>query len=73
MLKSKMNQEALDGLIALIEVRPEYIQAAFDEIKRKYGSFDAYLEKGIGITPDMRKRLQAQMLEDTTGSKRRGN
>ncbi len=43
----------------LIDVRREYLQAAFDEVETKYGSFDAYLRDGLGADVD---RLRAALL-----------
>ena len=37
-------------LEAVLTVRPDYLQAAFDEVQRKYGSFDAYARQGLGLT-----------------------
>lgn len=34
----------------MAEARPEYLEIAFDEMKKQYGSVANYLEKGIGIT-----------------------
>lgn len=39
-----------DALAPFLEVRPDYLQAAFDELDRTYGSFDAYLSEGLGLT-----------------------
>lgn len=43
---------------ALSEARPAYLQAAFDEIDARYGSFDGFWEQGLGFTPADRERLQ---------------
>ncbi len=40
----------VSNLEPVITVRPEYLQAAFDEVDRKFGSFDAYAHKGLGLT-----------------------
>ncbi len=42
---------------------PSAIQAAFDTIDETYGSFDNYLQEGLGVTPEMRSQLQAIFLE----------
>lgn len=34
----------------VMTVRPEYLQAAFDEMDKRYGSFDAYIRQGLGMT-----------------------
>lgn len=48
---------------ALLEARREYLQAAFDEMVREYGSIEAYLHDGLGVTQEQRKKLQDQLLE----------
>ncbi len=40
----------LTDLEALLTVRAEYLQAAFDAVDEQYGSFDAYLTEGLGLT-----------------------
>ncbi|WP_176590837.1 tyrosine-protein phosphatase [Sphingobium sp. EM0848] len=34
----------------VLTVRPEYLQSAFDEVQRRYGSFDAYVRDGLGLS-----------------------
>ena len=34
----------------VMTVRPEYLQAAFDEMDKRYGSFDAYIRQGLGMS-----------------------
>jgi len=48
---------------ALMEVRPEYLQAAFEAIDEHYGSFDNYLDQGLGIDEPTLQRLRAALLE----------
>ena len=50
---------------ALLEARREYLQAAFDEMVREYGSIEAYLHGALGVTQEQRKKLQGQLLERT--------
>ncbi|WP_396442419.1 tyrosine-protein phosphatase [Listeria booriae] len=47
----------------MAEARPAYLKIAFDEMQKEYGSVDAYLEKGIGITPSEKAKFQTMMLE----------
>lgn len=47
----------------LLEVRREYLEAAFAAIDEEYGSFDAYLSKGLGFDEEALARLRAVMLE----------
>ncbi|MCX6005988.1 MAG: tyrosine-protein phosphatase [Chloroflexi bacterium] len=62
-LRPKLTDEMLASLIAMMEVRTEYLQAAFNEMELKYGSIDSYLEKGLGLTPEKRSQLRNLMLE----------
>jgi protein-tyrosine phosphatase len=48
---------------ALMEVRPEYLQAAFLAIDEHYGSFDNYLDQGLGLDEQTLQRLRAALLE----------
>ena len=50
---------------ALIEARREYLQAAFDEMVREYGSIEAYIRHGLGVSQAQQRRLQRQFLERT--------
>ncbi|MGC3861572.1 tyrosine-protein phosphatase [Micromonospora chersina] len=55
----------LDPAVArpLLEVRPEYLDAAYEEVRRVHGSFDAYLRDGLGITDETLAALRANLLE----------
>jgi protein-tyrosine phosphatase len=48
----------------LLQTRPEYLQAALDEIRSRYGGVASYLEHGLGFTPTKRKALQALLLSE---------
>jgi protein-tyrosine phosphatase len=48
---------------ALMEVRPEYLEAAFEAIDQKYGSFEGYLHEGLGIDEITLQRLRSALLE----------
>jgi protein-tyrosine phosphatase len=48
---------------ALMEVRPEYLEAAFAAIDEKYGSFEGYLYDGLGIDELTLQRLRSALLE----------
>jgi protein-tyrosine phosphatase len=58
--KTKKDEEIFR---ALMEVRKEYLQAAFDEIKNEYGSFDQYFEKFLGVDKKEQKEFQKMLLE----------
>ncbi len=48
---------------ALMEVRPEYLEAAFEAMDHKYGSFEGYLREGLGIDDATLERLRSALLE----------
>ncbi|MBC1502599.1 tyrosine-protein phosphatase [Listeria booriae] len=53
----------LENFRPMAEARPAYLEIAFDEMQKEYGSVDAYLEKGIGITSSEKAKFQTMMLE----------
>ena len=53
----------LGNLEALLTVRPEYLQAAFDAVEEQYGDFDTYLTEGIGLDQATIDALREQLLE----------
>jgi protein-tyrosine phosphatase len=58
-------RQDLDPAVArpLLEVRPEYLDAAYDEVRRVHGSFGAYLRDGLGVTDGTVAALRANLLE----------
>ncbi|MEV8532876.1 tyrosine-protein phosphatase [Streptomyces sp. NPDC051211] len=46
----------------LLDVRPEYLNSGYDEVKARFGSFDRYLEDGLGIDARELKRLKKDLL-----------
>lgn len=48
---------------ALLEVRPEYLEAAFAAIDERYGSFERYLHDGLGLDEHSLERLRGTLLE----------
>ncbi|MDE6408091.1 MAG: tyrosine-protein phosphatase [Anaeroplasmataceae bacterium] len=53
-----------DVLETIFGVRKEYVDVLFDSIKNMYGSFDAYLEKGLLFSKQDKEKLQAMYLEE---------
>lgn len=51
-----------EQLEALLTVRPSYIQAGFDEVEKRYGSFDRYLHEGLGLTDADIAALKTKLL-----------
>jgi len=47
---------------AIFTARPEYLAAGFAVIEADFGSFDAYLERQVGISPAEREALAAKLL-----------
>ncbi|MFJ3882822.1 tyrosine-protein phosphatase [Streptomyces sp. NPDC090077] len=46
----------------LLDVRPEYLNAGYDEVKAKYGSFDRYLKDGLGVDARELRELKKDLL-----------
>ena len=46
----------------VIEVRPQYLSAAFDLIKADYGDFATYLSEGLGFGESAQRELKARLL-----------
>lgn len=46
----------------LLEVRPEYIKACFDEIRRHYASREHFYESALKLDPESIRRLQERYL-----------
>ncbi|MFF3020930.1 tyrosine-protein phosphatase [Streptomyces sp. NPDC057939] len=46
----------------LLDVRPEYLNAGYDEVKAKYGTFDRYLKDGLGIDSRELRELRRDLL-----------
>jgi protein-tyrosine phosphatase len=47
----------------MLEARPAYLAAAFDEAERIYGGLAGYLREGLGVTDELRSALRANLLE----------
>ncbi|MBB6172770.1 protein-tyrosine phosphatase [Nocardiopsis mwathae] len=51
-----------DLLQPLMEVRAEYLQSAFDEADRVYGSFEGYVADGLKVAPETVTALRERLL-----------
>ncbi|MET7454168.1 tyrosine-protein phosphatase [Streptomyces sp. NPDC005574] len=60
---SAYSSEVMELLSPLFDARAEYLTAAFDTIEETWGGVDAYLEQGLGITPEVRERLRERLLD----------
>ena len=56
-------------LIGLFGVKPAYLDAAFDEMQKHYGSIEQYFSKGLGIDAATQKKMRAMYLSANTTSK----
>ncbi|MER7687659.1 tyrosine-protein phosphatase [Streptomyces sp. NPDC097610] len=55
--------EVMELLSPLFDARAEYLTAAFETIEETWGGIDAYLEQGLGVTPEQRERLRERLLD----------
>lgn len=46
----------------LLDVRPEYLNAGYDEVKAEYGTFDRYLKDGLGVDARELRELKKDLL-----------
>jgi protein-tyrosine phosphatase len=51
-----------DDLLPLLEARRAYLQTSLDAIDELHGSLDAYLADEVGVTPEIRAALRANLL-----------
>jgi protein-tyrosine phosphatase len=54
-----------EKFLPLLEVHPEYLAAALEQISRDYGTTDNYIRQGLGLTDEDRGRLKQLLLEET--------
>ena len=55
-----------DVTAMLLSAQPKYLEAAFDEIDRVYGSFDDFLDRALGVKESDRRRLSDLLTEPIT-------
>ncbi len=53
----------LDDIRPILEVRTEYLEAAFDEIDARFGSLEDYFEDGLRLRPEELTLLRERLLE----------
>lgn len=53
-----------EALTTIYSARENFLNAAKDEIERRYGSVDSYLRHAVGLTKDEIRQLQAILLEE---------
>ncbi|MCD2144828.1 tyrosine-protein phosphatase [Gordonia paraffinivorans] len=52
-----------DVLSALLGVRREYLEGAFDEMVKEFGDIDGYFTKGLGLDASVPEKLRERYLE----------
>ena len=63
LLRLFKGEEAADKLGELLGVKATWLQAAFQEIDREWGSFERYVREGLQLDADDVSRLRTQLLE----------
>ena len=53
-----------EAITTIFSARADFLDAAIEEMERRYGDTDTYLQRGIGLTKEERKRLQDILLVD---------
>ncbi|HEX7746286.1 MAG TPA: tyrosine-protein phosphatase [Micromonosporaceae bacterium] len=53
----------VEAVRPVLQVRPEYLDAAYGEVERRYGSFARYLRGGLGLTDQIIQALRDELLE----------
>ncbi len=63
-----MYQRVIDGFVAaggeesiplaILGVKQDYLEAAFDEMETEYGTIDKYFSEGLGIDADQQKAIR---------------
>lgn len=53
----------IEAVRPVLQVRPEYLDAAYGEVDRMYGSVDGYLRSGLGLTDEIIEALRDELLE----------
>jgi len=66
-------QHAIDGFVAgggersialaVLGVKAEYLEASFDEVKKRYGTIEKYFAEGLGIDAAGQQALRARFLQ----------
>lgn len=50
-----------EAVVAFLGVEETFLQAAFAEIRARYGSLDGYLEQALGVDAALRERIEARL------------
>ena len=58
-----MDEEARKGMTVLMGAHERYPLTVYEEAEKKYGSFDAFLREGLGVSDAEREELRRRYLE----------
>jgi protein-tyrosine phosphatase len=47
----------------LVGVRPDYLEAALDEVRRRFGTIEGYFDEGLGVDARARAALRSTLVE----------
>ncbi|MFF7177741.1 tyrosine-protein phosphatase [Streptomyces sp. NPDC008121] len=61
-----MAPEVMELLSPLFDARVEYLRAAFETMEQTWGTVEAYLSQGLGLTPETRERLRRSLVTGPT-------
>ena len=61
--KETDNLDVLAFLYSMMETRNSYLEAAFDEMTKLYGSINGYIEKALKVTPLEKEKIRALYLD----------
>ena len=59
-----LGETQLEAMATFLSVKQQYLEAAFAAIDEHYGTFDSYLQRGLGISQEDVERLKNLYLED---------
>lgn len=54
-------EQDMTNLSNMVIIYPEYLDSALDHVRNLYGSIDAYIRDGLGITDDARERFRSDL------------
>ncbi|MGF7144503.1 protein-tyrosine phosphatase [Anaerotaenia torta] len=60
--KSGKTEEEIHAMSIYLSVRPHWLETSFNKAEELYGSFMAYIEKGIGIQTETMDRIRSSFL-----------
>ena len=51
------------GITWVVRMRKEYLETAFDEMEKQYGTIENYFSEGLGIDADQQQALRELYLQ----------